>query len=121
MRGLARRDPSSAGPGGLSLVLWLAVGVIPAALAAPMAVPAGRGCAWRQGPEFLDLPDGGLQRRVEVVAVEGLEQAVAYRQVLWAVAQLGEGDVDSGGIQLLVERTSLRRASSSTASPRWPG
>ena len=82
MRGLAGRDPSTPGPGGLSLVLWLAVRVVPAALAAPMPLPAGRGRAWRQGPEFLDLPDGGLQRRVEVVAVEGLEQAAAYRQVL---------------------------------------
>ena len=63
-------------------MLRLAVGVVPAALAAPMAVPAGRECARRQRTELLDLSDGGLQRRVEVVAVEGLEQAVAYRQVL---------------------------------------
>ena len=86
MRGPAGRDPSTPGPGGLSLVLWLAGGVITAGFARPVALPAGQLFGRRQGPELLDLYDGGLERGVEALAVEGLEEPVAPDEVLEAVS-----------------------------------
>jgi hypothetical protein len=51
----------------------------------------------------LDLLESGLERGVEVFAIESLQEAVAQREVLEAAAHLHKRQVCPGGIELVVE------------------
>ena len=53
-----------------------------------------------RGLEFLE---SSLERGVEVLAIESLQQAVAQREVLEAAAHLRERQVGPGGVELVVE------------------
>ena len=59
--------------------------------------------------QVLDRCDRGVERRVEVVGVEGLEEPVAQRHLLQAGSHLGEREVDPLGVQLVVEVLEHRR------------
>ena len=50
-----------------------------------------------------DGRDGGLERRVEAVTIERLEQTVATNQILEPGAHLHERHVDARGVELTVE------------------
>ena len=50
-----------------------------------------------------DVGEGFVDRGVEVVAVEGLEEPVVVDEVTEAGAQLDEGEVDALGVELVVE------------------
>jgi hypothetical protein len=59
--------------------------------------------ATRIGLAALDLLEGSLERGVEVLAIESLQQAVTQREVLETAAHLRERQVGSRGVELVVE------------------
>src|SRR3954453_6653231 len=54
-------------------------------------------------PVRVDRAEGGPDARIEVVAVERLEQPVPLHEVLEPAAHLDEGEMDAAGVQLIVE------------------
>src|ERR1700733_1910454 len=53
--------------------------------------------------EFAHGREGGIERRIEAVTIEGLEETVATYEILEPGAHLGESHVDARSVEFPVE------------------